>query len=137
MASKRKRTTIRPGNPGLVSGLQIKKKPLPFNNLNMKRETTTSSVLNIKRISSGIKKESFQTPFSLQKETTTNETNSGRKFQRGISMPESAKFPVGKRLSGVSIKEVNESLANEKNGDSKVEDKSNSCINLLQLLVYL
>lgn len=124
---------IRPaGNPGLVSGLQIKKKPLPFNNLNMKRETTTSSqaVLNIKRISSGIKKESFQTPFSLQKETTTNETNSGRKFQRGISMPESAKFPVGKRLSGVSIKEVNESSAKEKNGDSKVDDKSNSCINL-------
>ena len=125
---------IRPaGNPGLVSGLQIKKKPLPFNNLNMKRETTTSSqaVLNIKRISSGIKKESFQTPFSLQKETTTNETNSGRKFQRGISMPESAKFPVGKRLSGVSIKEVNESSAKEKSGDSKVDDKSNSCINLL------
>lgn len=124
---------IRPaGNPGLVSGLQIKKKPLPFNNLNMKREATTSSqaVLNIKRISSGIKKESFQTPFSLQKETTTNETNSGRKFQRGISMPESAKFPVGKRLSGVSIKEVNESSAKEKNRDSKVDDKSNSCINL-------
>lgn len=124
---------IRPaGNPGLVSGLQIKKKPLPFNNLNMKRETTTSSqaVLNIKRISSGIKKESFQTPFSLQKETTTNETNSGRKFQRGISMPESAKFPVGKRLSGVSIKEVNESSAKEKNRDSKVDNKSNLCINL-------
>lgn len=133
MASKRKRTMIRPaGNPGLVSGLQIKKKPLPFNNLNMRREATTSSqaVLNIKRISSGIKKESFQTPFSLQKETTTNETNSGRKFQRGISMPESAKFPVGKRLSGVSIKEVNESSANEKNEGSKVDDKSNSFINL-------